>query len=194
MSTKRLLGELMLRYTLRTLAILSLAIGLGLIAFWIRSYDLADRLHGRAWGRESFMVASKQGRITFLWFTSHGHPEWWQWDTRTYDVNDEMSFPFGSVRQYEKTCGFGLIHRPLYHVMRSTYTTPDGATHHVYGAATATLNGSGMIVPYWSLVLLASLTRVILFLERPWQFSVRSLLVMVTLVAVVLGLVAALDR
>ena len=188
------LGEPLIRYTLKTLVVLSLALGVGLIAFWFRSYDSADRLHGRARDRQSFIIASKQGRVTFLWFTSHGHPNWWQWERRTYAVKDEMSFPVGSVRQYERACGFGLIHRPLFFVMPSTYKTPDGTTVQIWGAATATLRGSGVIVPYWFLVVVACVASVLFTLRRPWQFSVRSLLVVVTLVAVVLGLVATLDR
>lgn len=107
-------------------AILSIGLVIGLITLWARSYYAADRLHGRAKGKESFLVASKQGRLVFLWFTSHGHPGWWKSETRSYPVDDAMSFPVGDVRQYERIQGFGMIHRPIYHVMPPVIEKPDG--------------------------------------------------------------------
>jgi len=57
------------------------------------------------------------------------------------------------VQQYVSAWGFGTIDRPIYHVMRSSYQTPEGETVYLWGAATATLMGSGIIVPYWFLTL-----------------------------------------
>ena len=182
------------RYVLRALAGLSLAVGVSLIARWIRSYTSAERLHGRAWSLESWMVASKEGRVTLLWFTSHGHPQWWQWSIHSYAVDDVMAFPTGNLRQYESCCGFGRIERPLYFVMRPTYQTPEGTTVHLLGAATATLNGSGLIVPYWMLVLIAFTTSILLVVSWPPRFSILSLLTMMSVISVTLGLVAILDR
>lgn len=178
----------------KALAIFLLAVAAGLLVFWFRSYASADRLHGRAWGRQSFIVASKQGRLTFLWFTWHGAPNWWQWGMHTHPVDDELSFPAGDVRQYENAAGFGLVHNPIYFVMRSTYQAEDGTTVSVWGAATATLRGSGLIVPYWFPILATSLAGLPLIKKRPRQFGIRSLLLLMTLVAVVLGLAIILDR
>ena len=60
--------------------------------------------------------------------------------------------------------------------------------------AVATLRGSGIVVPYWFLVLLCGLAATALQLERPWRYTTRSLFIAFTFVAIVLGLVAKLDR
>lgn len=180
------------RWLQYSLAVALLAFAVGLTFFWVRSYDLADQLHGRIWGRLSFIVASKQGRLTLVLFRSHGHPNWWRWATIAHPVNDEVSFPGGDVRQYETACGFGVIRQPVYQVMRSTYQE-GGVTVFVGGAATAMLRGSGLIVPDWFSVLTSVMLGFLLIKRRPWQFSTRSLLVIMTVVAAVLGLASMLD-
>ena len=72
---------------------------------------------------------------------------------RRYPAGDVMSFPVGDVRQYEKALGFGIIRQPIYFVMRPTQETPQG-TIELCGASSARLRGSGVIVPYWFLVLM----------------------------------------
>ena len=79
-------------------------------------------------------------------------------------------------------------------VTRSTFETPEGTTILISGAAVATLRGSGIVVPYWFLVLLCGLAAIALQLERPWRYTTRSLFIALTFVAIVLGLVAKLDR
>ncbi len=178
----------------RLISVVCLIACLAFVALWLRSYHQADRIHGRFSGRESFLIASKQGRVTAARFRWHGAANWWTWGIHTFAVDDEMSFPVGSVRQYESAAGFGTISNPTYMVMRSTFETPEGATILISGAAVATLRGSGIILPYWFLVLVTGLIGTTIRSENPWRFSTRTLLVTVTFVAVVLGLVAALDR
>jgi hypothetical protein len=178
----------------RAFSVLCLLAGGALIALWVRSYDRADRLHGRFWERNSFLVASKQGRVIALSFRWHGAQDWWKWGVHTFAVEDEMSFPVGSVRQYEKGVGFGKITDPMYMVTRSTFETPEGTTILISGAAVATLRGSGVIVPYWFLVLLAGLLGIVLRLEQPWRYTTRSLLIACTFVAIILGMAAGLDN
>jgi hypothetical protein len=159
-----------------------------LIVLWVRSYRIADRLHGRFWVGEEFLLASKEGRVAAVVLHWHGTANWWPWKVVSYPVNDELSFPVGSVQQYVKRFGFGWLDRPEYMVMRSKQQRPDGSTFTLFGAATATLNGAGPIVPYWLLILLTSSCAI-----GPWikkQFSLRTLLIATTLIAVVLGLIA----
>jgi hypothetical protein len=182
------------RGMLRAFSVLCLLTGGALVALWVRSYYYADRVHGRVWERNSFLVASKQGRISAVAFRWHGAPNWWTWGVHSFAVGDEMSFPVGSVRQYESALGFGKIRNPTYMVMRSTFETPEGATILISGAAMATLRGSGVIVPYWFLVLVAGMLCIVLGLERPWRYTTRSLLIAITLVALILGLAAGLDN
>jgi hypothetical protein len=156
-----------------------------LIVLWVRSYKTADRLHGRFWGRQSFVLASKEGGVAAIVFRSHGAPGWWRWETISYPVEDELSFPAGPTCQYVNTLGFGWLRRPLYMVMRSTQTLPDGSTVTFFGAATATLNGAGPIVPHWFLMLLTAGCGVAQYIKK--NFSLRSLLIAMSLVAVALG-------
>jgi hypothetical protein len=165
-----------------------------LLALWVRSYHHADRVHGRLSEQNSFLLASKQGRVTAVAFRWDRVPDWWNAGFRTFAVNDEMSFPVGSVRRHEAGLGFGRIRDPMYMVTRSTFETPEGATILISGAAVATLRGSGILVPYWCLMLLSGLAGIALQLERPWRYTTRSLLIAFTFVAIVLGLVASLDQ
>ena len=183
-----------MRRFLKLLSALCLIACLAFVALWIRSYRQADRIHGRFWERESFLLASKQWRMTALAFHWHGAADWWQWGLYMFAVDDEMSFPLGSVRQYESAGGFGIVRNPTFMVTRSTFETPEGATILISGAAVATLRGSGVIVPYWFLVLVSGLLSIALQSDRLWSFSMRVLLITITFVAIVLGLVAALDR
>ena|SRR5688572_15265326 len=165
-----------------------------LIALWVRSYHDADRIHGPLWQR-SFLVASKQGRITAVAFRRWpGDADAWTLGFHTFPVDDEMSFPLGSVRQYEATLGFGSIANPTYMLTRSTFETPPGATILISGAAVLTLRGSGVLVPFWFLVLVSAILGVALRMKRPWRYTTRSLLIAFTFVAMLLGLVAWLDN
>ena len=184
----------MMRRARQIASVFSVVACVALVALWVRSYEQADRLHGRFWGRQSFLIASKQGRVAAVAFRWHGAADWWQWGKFTYAVDDEMSFPVGSVRPYESGLGFGYVKNPVYMVMRSTFETPEGATILISGAAVATLRGWGMIVPYWFLVLLAGLLGVAARLEKPWRYTTRSLFIAITFVAILLGLVARLDN
>lgn len=185
-------GSLRTRRILIILSALSLVLCLALVAFWVRSYHSADRLHGRVWGKRSFIVASKQGRVTVVGFLWHGAPNWWTWELRSHPADDVMSFPVGDVCQYEKGLGFGTISQPLYLVMNPTQQTAQGVTMILSGAATAALRGAGVIMPYWFLVLISATLSTVLAINRTWRFSMRSLFVAITLLAVVLALVGAL--
>jgi len=171
----------------RILTILLLVIGVAVAGLWLRSYKKADRLHGRLWGRRSFVIASKQGRLATVGFLSHGAPGWWKWETRSYPADDVMSFPSGDVNQYTNWLGFGTIRDPIYFVMRPVQEMPDGTTMLFWGAATATLRGSGVIIPYWLLLGLTVLAAAAIRVRR-WRYSLRTLFLVVTLLALLLGL------
>lgn len=100
--------------------------------------------------------------IGFEW---HGADNSWTWDVRTHAANDIMSFPVGDVRQHVNRLGFGIIRRPTYFVMNPVQQTPQGPMH-VWGAATATLNGSGIAVPFWLPLLLIAAAPVGLLIAR----------------------------
>jgi hypothetical protein len=94
--------------------------------------------------------------VGFRW---HGAGDGWTWDVRTHAAEDVMSFPLGDARQYVNRLGFGTIRRPTYFVMNPVQQTPRGPVH-VFGAATATLNGSGVALPLWLPTLLTAVAPV----------------------------------
>jgi hypothetical protein len=168
-----------MRRAVLSLAVLCALVGAALGVMWIRSYSHADRLHGCAWGDESFIVASKEGAVAFVWFTTHA-PGWPGSDLVSFPVDDELAFPGG---QYQSHLGFGYLNRPIYHVMRGEQNG-----WQVMGAAIASLKGGGPVVPYWLLTAIPLVISVVLFL-RPWRrFSVRTLLCVMTALAAALVL------
>lgn len=84
--------------------------------------------------------------------------------------------------------GFGWIRDPIYHVMHSTQTLPDGTEVTFLGAATAGLRGAGPIVPYWFLTLLIAGMGGVAYMRWPPRFSVRHMFVAITIVAIVLAI------
>ncbi|HEX2473149.1 MAG TPA: hypothetical protein VHK01_00300 [Lacipirellulaceae bacterium] len=187
------------------LSVLCIIACVALLIAWVRSYRMADRLHGRFWGRQSFVIASKQGCMMFVVHRWDGNPEVWRWQVITHGAADiAQSFPIGSVRAYEAGWGFGRIQRPL---MAEPFE-PTSPRHKVNvefvdgldvivlrgPGPIPTLNGSGVIVPYWFLAFLVGGSAFALQTYRPWRYSLRGLLAAVTFVAILLSLIAVLDR
>lgn len=181
------------KYTFRSIAVICFLLAIFSTWLWVRSYETADRVHGRAWEKESFLIGSKEGRTVWYWFTSHGHEQWWQWECRSYRVDDELSFPVGPIRQYQSRVGFGKMGPAFYFVMSPNQRLADGTTVTLWGAATATLNGNGLIIPFWFVVLSLLLIGVLFSADKPWRFSLRRMLLVVAVVAAVLALGSVLD-
>lgn len=175
------------------IAILSIAT-LILGYFWWRSRTCADRLHGKIPGTDCFILASKQSTLTFFVFRQHGHPEWWQWETLSYPVDDELSFPSGDPSRSGRFGGVAIIGDQHYAVMRSIQQSPDGQQIIMFGAASAWLHGSGITLHYWLLLLLTALPIPFLIIKPTWRFSLRTLMVVVTVVALGLGFFVAWNK
>jgi hypothetical protein len=174
------------------------------VALWIRSYQRADQLHGRFWGRHCFIVASKQGRLTLVSHRWDVQPDAWRWQVLSDPTGPTApAFPIGDMRMYESAFGFGLIQRPL--------MMPPETPQHLRGPVVVEfvdsldvimltgrgmtpLNGSGVIIPYWFLVLVAGVMTAVLLRRRRLSFSLRGLLLAFAFAAVLLGLIAILDR
>ena len=156
-----------------------------LLFMWGRSYREADRLHGRLWDRESFLIGSKQGTVSFLWFRSHGHEKWWQWETPTYAVDDEMSFPVGDIDQYQNRLGFGYLKDPMYLVMPMEQNG-----FMMMGAATATLRGAGPIIPYWFPASIFATLGTWLALRQSSRFGLRAMMLGTTMLVLLMGIAA----
>jgi hypothetical protein len=153
------------------------------IVLWVQSFHTADRLHGRLWGRESLLLAWQEGRFAAVTFGWHGAPIRWQWETRNYPVDDERSCPIGSMHHYASQLGFGWIHRPIYFEDLPTRTVSRDGTL----VERARLEGVGPMAPMSFLVFLSGALAALPWIH--WRFSLRTLLIAITLVAVVPGLV-----
>jgi hypothetical protein len=186
--------SMMLRYVRAIILLVCIAAACKLVALWVRSYRFADQWPGPIWRNSTYLVASKQGCLTALLLRPHGAPGWWLRQYRSVPVGDELSFPGGDMRYYKSTIGFGWIRNPHYSVMRSTQTLPDGSTIMLLGAASATLRGGGPVIPYWFLVSLVALFGSLSFLQWPPRFSIRGLLIAITIVSMILALASILDR
>jgi len=175
-----------MRWATRIVAVACWLVAALCVVMWIRSYRQADRLHGRIWMPEAFVVASKEGGVALMAFKWHGADNWWDWERQSWPVDDEMSFPVGSMDQYDTALGFGWLRDPLYMVMPSTINTPQGPMM-VFGAATATLRSAGPIVPYWFLTFAAIGGGAVLWRGVP-RFRLRTLMLVMTALAVALVL------
>ena len=175
---------------LRFILLVTLAVMLGITTLcWARSYSSADRIHGRLWRRASFLIASKQGRLVA---SPGGDPKWWNWEFRSYSVDDELSFPVGPIHQYESTLGIGWIKNPFYSAMRSTQILPDGTKVRVLGAATETFQGHAVQISHW-LVALALASAFGLVYARG-RISLRVLFLWLTVTALAFGLAASNEQ
>jgi hypothetical protein len=179
--------------------LLNVAFIVGLVAcvasmgMWVRSYQAADRYNGVIWHFHSILLASKQGRFIPVYFLCDGASLHWG-NVTSYPVDDELSFPRGNVRQYERALGFGWMVDPILLVMRPVQRLPDGELYELFGDATSTLTGLAIIIPYWFLVLATGSLAMICQMRRPWRFTLRSLVIATTFLAVVLGMTAWLDH
>jgi hypothetical protein len=104
-----------LRHWFRIAALIFfIAVGLALTILWVRSYRVAERLHGRLATDKLFIVASKEGRVTAIIFPPAFHGDHWRWQIRRYPVKNELAFPDEYVRQHESILGFGVFHQAYY--------------------------------------------------------------------------------
>jgi hypothetical protein len=183
----------MRRRILKIASALCLAACLLLALVWVRSYYMADRIVANPWGSQRLLLGAKQGRLVGIVFDWPPQPLCSP-GVFSYPVGDELSFPIGDARQYDGALGFGWLRNPQYMVGRSTFETPTGGTIYISGASSATLHGWGASVPFWFLACSTALAALALWRERPWRFSIRGLFIGVTVIAMVLGLVVALDK
>jgi hypothetical protein len=102
------------------------------------------------------------------------------------------------MRQYEQFVGFGFVRDLEYGDVRTFFASSlspapvMAAIRHSY-RRTFTLYGSGVIIPYWFLVLLAGMAVATTKLRWPPRISLRGALAAMTFSSVLLGLGAWLD-
>jgi hypothetical protein len=137
-----------------------------LIALWVRSYVWADHLIGPRPGVGHLGISSSRGWLTMRW--DHGEmsptafPRW----TLQCMKNKEVD------KFYDDMAAQGL-----------TFTRPTFSFGY---------HGGYLQLPYWPIVLSLAITSAVLTFRggRCWRFSLRTLLIGMTLVAAILGAVA----
>ena len=162
-----------------------------LIALWVRSYRLNDRLHFVLLGKD-VVIASRMGEV--LLFPIDWPVQVFGWQKVTYPIDDELAFSGGGR---PNAFGFGWIKDVVLPTERSTVPPPPGSKFKYYGTGTTTLPGSGPMLPYWFAASLSGISAVL-----PWafqvpssrRFSLRTLLIATTLVAMALGILVYVSK
>jgi hypothetical protein len=155
----------MLRRLLNIASIVCLVLCVVLMGMWVRSYHADDTLSGRLSAEHGFSIESIPGRL--ILFEGTGLYTW-----AIATVRAEGS----KTHVKPKNFGFAVY----YYGMAGT---------------SAAAPFFMLVVPYWFLTLVSGSLAMLLRLRRPLrQFSLRSLFIATTFLAVVLGMIAWLDR
>jgi hypothetical protein len=156
-----------------------------LVVLWVRSYFIADRLHLPVGAKEAIAVASKQGKLFLLRYETVPQPNAWQAGLYSHSTADELSFPMGDVSSNSRL-GFGIMHRPPYSLpeLKEQVVGKPGVIT-IWNSGVMFLKGYAVMFPAWFLTLVTAVIAVAPWISR--RFSLRTLLLATTLVAVVLG-------
>jgi hypothetical protein len=159
----------MLRRLLNIASIVCLVVCVALMAMWVRSYYRYDELQGNYLGVCGFSVGSNQGRVVVEYAaTPLSKDEDWNWKG--------LSFPADDLQQAEVA-------------LRLRHTSVLG-----FSSWRLRTNCQLTSIPIWFLVLATGWLAMAFRLRWPWRFTVRSMFIATTFLAVVLGIIAWLDR
>jgi hypothetical protein len=137
--------------------------------------------------KESIAIASKQGSLFFLHYQTVLQPNAWQSGWYSHSIVDEQSFPMGNVNSSSRF-GFDVLHQPPYFIPELKIDVPGKQGFiTVWNSGVMLLKGSAIMIPYWFLTLTTGV--VVAAPSATRRFSLRTLLIVTTLVAVLLGLI-----
>jgi hypothetical protein len=160
-------------------------VALLLCVLWVRSYTTVDQLHLPFGGSECFTVASRKGALALLRYAHNPQPT----GVCSYPVANQRNFAPVHYRDEQTYLGFAFFSRPAYFYLKWS-GNPANTTRE------STIVGSCLLVPCWSLIIVTGILS-----ATPWfpwyrlrRFSLRTLLIATTLVAVALGLVVWASR
>jgi hypothetical protein len=154
-----------------------------LFALWVRSYRRVDELRGRLFGQQ-LLLGSKKGFIAGIVFNNNYSTDDWHWEVASSSVDEEQRSFHLKGSNLVDSLGIGWYDQPRYQSRDEQWLF--GIRH----SWSATLNGAGLLCRYCVLVLVtASLCIVPWIRHLKWRFSLQTLLLATTLVAVVLGLI-----
>ena len=139
-----------------------------LVVLWVRSYSHSDLLR-KASSSGGMLLNSWKGRLTF-WSWRNDRSSWLNPQARPEPVAenlDDLIRSGASTTGFRHLLGFGRVH-------------PSGSTI--------------VFAPYWFPAIFAVVLASIPWLPWSRRFSLRTLLIATTMVAVVLGLIVAMLR
>jgi hypothetical protein len=187
----------MFKYLRIAMSALSLAVCVLLVALWARSYYACDRMSGRVAGRASIILVSYTGRLSAVAIEGK-HLKWNfpRWDsgpilpTTTFPPSDRQIdwVTTNVVWPTRTTKGFGWIYRSMY------LNRPNGEigwdSRGLSGRSQGAIS-SGGIMPHWFAFMSFAFLAAVPWIRWSKSFSLRTLLIATTLVAVALGVVVA---
>jgi hypothetical protein len=151
---------IMLHYLRIAVTALSLTACVLLIALWVRSYWWHDMVACGFTSKDGIIIDSTNGGLGLLRMSLHGTPTTFvNWKVTSIWSPSEGPLPIGSEESYT-----------AFFFKRLT-------------------DGFSLSVPYWFLVLLFAALGTLAYTSRWKRFSLRTLLIATTLVAVALGTV-----
>lgn len=156
------------RYIRIAVTALSLMTCVLLIALWVRSYRWVDMATGPRLGSRIIAVGSTPGVFCFTSFSTHN---WWMapWDKRSFDAANWWKIMVADGTQ-------SLMWGNAYTSRMWGKFEYDSATWTIY-------------FPYWFGVLISAAVATITSIPWSKRFSLRTVLIATTLVAVGLGMV-----
>lgn len=138
-----------------------------LIALWVRSYSSCVFVHGPLPGTlGTLLIETNQGRVTFC----HAYGQ------------RVMSGMNASL--------WGIHYKPI---EEWEAVVPPLNTRADFSFFRWRRNLSYLILPYWSMTLFSAAIAALMCRKQTWRFSLRTLLIAMTLIAIVLGLVVLLN-
>jgi hypothetical protein len=163
----------MLRRLLNIASIVCLVACVVLMAIWVRSYHCIDQLQGKITGQQMISVDAFYGRL--LLKESPVPYRDFPWTMNSTPIKSNMPFATQTAEVWDRRMGQGSS-SPLGFAVYLSW--PDAA----------------LMLPLWFLVL-ATGTLAMAFQRRwPWRFTLRSLFIATTFLAVVLGMITWMDR
>jgi hypothetical protein len=113
----------MLRYLRIAVSVVSLVACVLMIALWVRSYFVADRIHLPCGSKEAIAIGWKQGRSFVVRYETVPQPNACQSGWYSHRVSDMESFPMGE-RSSSSLIGFDLLRRPPYFIPELSAAVP----------------------------------------------------------------------
>jgi hypothetical protein len=164
----------MLRRLLNIASIVCLVLCVALMGMWVRSYCWYGHVGGSVTDTQVFLIETIPGRLHLI-----------RAELNKPDKDD----PYSLLRKWRYSSE---------QIGPLEFQKPDAPHGYLAAIGFDWYSGRGRVswlnVPFWSLVLTSGLLAMAIQLRWPPQFNLRSLFVVTTFLAVVLGMIAWLDR